>query len=118
MIKQIGEFILAAISKVESTLTERYQTTIPASVRRVLRLKKRDKVSYEIRSNGEVVLTRADASTVTDSNLEHFLEVLAQDISSHPERLQSLEADAVERSSMLVSGVKVDLEKPLSTDDD
>lgn len=81
-------------------------------------MNKRDKVSYEIRSNGEVVLTRVDASTVADSSLEHFLEVLAQDISSHPERLQSLEAHVVERSSMLVSDVKVDLEKPLSADDD
>lgn len=109
---------MAATSKVESTLTERYQTTIPASVRRALRLNKRDKVSYEIRSNGEVVLTRANASTVAGSNLEHFLEALAQDISSHPERLQSLKADVMECSSMLVSDVKVDLEKPLSADDD
>ncbi|OAD84784.1 regulator [Comamonas thiooxydans] len=104
---------MAATSKVESTLTERYQTTIPASVRRVLRLNKRDKVSYEIRSNGEVILTRADAATETSSNPAQFLDELAQDISSHPERLHSFEAEAVKRSNMLVRGVKVDLEKPL-----
>lgn len=109
---------MAATSKVESTLTERYQTTIPASVRRALRLNKRDKVSYEIRSNGEVVLTRAGADIEASSNLEQFLDMLAQNICSHPEHLQSFEADVVKRSNMLVHGIKVDLENPLLEDDD
>ncbi|TYK72040.1 regulator [Comamonas sp. Z1] len=105
--------------RVESTLTERYQTTIPASVRRVLRLNKRDKVSYEIRSNGEVILTRAVASVEPSLNLEQqLLEVLAQDICSHPEHLQSFEAEVMKRSKMLVQDVKVDLEKPLLEDEE
>ena len=35
--------------KVESTLTDRFQTTVPQSVRRALRLNKRDKIHFTIR---------------------------------------------------------------------
>ena len=34
--------------EVESTLTDRYQTTVPETVRRALRLGKRDKIHYSI----------------------------------------------------------------------
>ncbi|MFM6063282.1 MAG: type II toxin-antitoxin system PrlF family antitoxin, partial [Microcystis panniformis] len=36
----------------ESTLTDRYQTTIPDSVRKVLGLNKRDKICYNIQPDG------------------------------------------------------------------
>ena len=48
--------------QIESTLTDRYQTTVPETVRRALRLGKRDKIHYTIRPDGEVVLTRATAA--------------------------------------------------------
>lgn len=35
--------------KTESTLTDRYQTTVPETVRRALRLGKRDTLRYSIR---------------------------------------------------------------------
>lgn len=41
------------IFEAESLLTERYQTTVPESVRRTLRLGKRDKIRYMIRPDGE-----------------------------------------------------------------
>ena len=50
---------MVAILEAESTLTERYQTTVPESVRRALRLGKRDKIRFTIRPDGDVVLTRA-----------------------------------------------------------
>ena len=53
---------MPAILEVESTLTDRYQTTVPETVRRALSLGKRDKIHYTIRSSGEVVLTRAEVS--------------------------------------------------------
>ena len=49
---------MAATLEVESTLTDRYQTTVPETVRRALRLRKRDKIHYTIRPGGEVVLSR------------------------------------------------------------
>ena len=64
---------------VESTLTERYQTTVPETVRRALGLKKRDKIHYSIRANGEVVLSRAEDDE-EDPALGAFLAFLAHDI--------------------------------------
>ena len=49
---------MTAAIEVESTLTDRYQTTVPETVRRALRLGKRDKIQYTVRPGGEVVLTR------------------------------------------------------------
>jgi antitoxin PrlF len=43
-------------SEVESALTERYQTTVPQPVRRALGLRKRGRIRYSFRANGEVVL--------------------------------------------------------------
>jgi len=46
---------MAATLEAESTLTDRYQTTVPETVRRALRLGKRDKIHYTIRPGGEVL---------------------------------------------------------------
>ena len=48
---------MPATLEAESTLTDRYQTTVPETVRRALRLGKRDKIHYTVRPSGEVVLT-------------------------------------------------------------
>jgi antitoxin PrlF len=104
--------------QVESTLTDRYQTTVPETVRRALRLSKRDKIHYTIRPSGEVVLTRVEASEGDDPVLGQFLGFLARDISSHPERLQSIDAGFVQRLQALTGGVEVDLDAPLSAEDE
>ena len=102
----------------ESTLTDRYQTTVPETVRRALQLGKRDKIHYTIRPSGEVVLTRAEQSEGDDPVLGQFLGFLARDIASHPERLQAVDASLVQRLQSLVGGVKVDLDTALSADDE
>jgi len=43
---------MPATLEAESTLTDRYQTTVPETVRRALRLRKRDKIQYVIRPSG------------------------------------------------------------------
>ncbi len=93
----------------ESTLTDRYQTTVPDPVRRALRLGKRDRIRYAIRSNGEVVLSRVEPAESHDPVLGHFLEFLAGDLDRHPERLQALDEELVARARSLVHGVDVDL---------
>lgn len=103
---------------VESTLTDRYQTTVPETVRRALRLGKRDKIHYTIRSSGEVVLTRAEAAEGDDPVLGRFLGFLARDIASHPERLQAIDARFVQRLQSLTGGVEVDLDAALAADDE
>ena len=70
---------MPAALEVESTLTDRYQTTVPETVRRALRLGKRDKISYTIRPDGEVVLTRATAG-------ENIREFASRSHPTHPIR--------------------------------
>ena len=43
---------MTEILKLESTLTDRYQTTVPDVVRRTLGLEKRDKICYVIGQDG------------------------------------------------------------------
>lgn len=109
---------MTATFEVESTLTDRYQTTVPETVRRALKLGKRDKIHYTIRASGEVVLTRAKTSGPDDPVLSQFLDFLAQDIARHPERLQVVNADLAHRLQSLVGCVDVDLEAALSADDE
>ena len=109
---------MASTIEVESTLTDRYQTTVPETVRRALGLNKRDKVHYSIRPGGEVVLTRAEVEDEADPVLGAFLGFLANDISNHPERLQRIDAEFIERLRALVGDAKVDLNAPLSAEDE
>ena len=109
---------MAATLEVESTLTDRYQTTVPEMVRRSLRLGKRDKIHYTIRPNGEVILSRAEVSETHDPVLGQFLDFLSFDMAEHPERLQALDASFVERLQSLTMGMDVDLDAPLSADDE
>ncbi len=109
---------MAATLEVESTLTDRYQTTVPETVRRALQLGKRDKIHYTIRPGGEVVLSRAEPSEESDPVLGQFLGFLARDIASHPERLQAIDAGFVQRLQSLTGGIEVDLDAALSAEDE
>jgi antitoxin PrlF len=108
---------MAASHEIESTLTDRYQTTVPKTVRRTLKLGKRDKIHYIIR-DGEVILTRAEVTEGDDPVLGKFLAFLARDIAGHPERIQAVDRGLVKRIQSLVGGVKVNLEEALSADDE
>lgn len=109
---------MAATLEVESTLTDRYQTTVPDTVRRALRLGKRDKIHYSIRPDGQVLLTRAGAAEGDDPVLGQFLGFLARDMAGHPERLQAVDSALVQRIDALVGGVEVDLDAALSAEDE
>lgn len=108
---------MSATLEVQSTLTDRYQTTVPETVRRALRLGKRDKIHYSIRADGEVVLTRADAAEAEDPVLGAFLDFLARDIARHPQHLLMLDPGLVQRLQALVEDVEIDLDAPLPVDD-
>ena len=101
----------------ESTLTDRYQTTIPDPIRKILALSKRDKISYTIESDGKVVISRAD-KTQSDPILEQFLNFLAQDIEKNPQHLQAISSDLVSRVQSLVTDVDFDLDALLLDEDE
>ncbi len=103
---------------IEATLTDRYQTTVPETVRRVLKLRKRDKIHFTIRPSGEVVVTRAVATSKHDPVLGQFLNLLAHDIAKGPKHVKALDAGLVKRVQSLVGDVTVDLDAPLSADDE
>ena len=109
---------MAATLEIESTLANRYQTTVPETVRRALRLGKRDKIRYTIRPGGEVVLSRVEIIEEDDPVLGRFLGFLSRDMANHPERLQTVDASLVQRIHSLVGGLEVDLDAVLSADDE
>jgi len=107
-----------ATLEVVSTLTDRYQTTVPETVRRVLQLGKRDKIHYTIRPSGEVVLSRAEVTEDDDPVLGRFVDFLASDIANHPERLKAIDAGIVQRLQALSGNIEVDLDATLSEENE
>jgi antitoxin PrlF len=109
----------AAVTLVaESTLTDRYQTTVPDPIRRVLKLGKRDRLRYTVLTDSTVVVERAEEQGTDDPVLGSFLEFLAQDLAAHPERLQGFDKQLLDRVEALVGHVGVDLDAALSPDDE
>jgi len=101
----------------DSTLTNRYQTTIPEMVRKTLRLKKRDKIRYTVQADGTVYISRKDQNE-NDTVLTNFLTFLANDISRNPKNVSSIGSDLVDRIRPLVSDVDPVLNSPLADEDD
>ncbi|MFA5370977.1 MAG: type II toxin-antitoxin system PrlF family antitoxin [Sideroxydans sp.] len=101
----------------ESTLTDRYQTTVPETVRHVLRLGKRDKIHYVIQPDGAVLMTRSVLSE-DDPLVGNFLDFLALDMKEHPDHIQMIDAGLADRIRSLVGHVEVDLDAPLPADNE
>jgi len=107
-----------ATLELESTLTDRYQTTVPETVRRTLHLGKRDKIHYSIQPDGRVLLSRVTPMEDSDPLLGDFLSFLAHDMALHPEQIQALDGDLAQRILALTGPVAVDLDRALSADDE
>jgi antitoxin PrlF len=101
----------------ESTLTDRYQTTVPSIVRKALHLGKKDKIKFTVEPNGSVTLSRAEHSD-EDPALEAFLSFLGHDIQSHPQRIQPFSAALKSKGDSLVQGIEIDLDASLSDEDE
>ena len=99
----------------QSTLTDRYQTTIPEPIREALHLGKRDKIEYVIEDNGKVTISRAEDK---DPILGEFLSYLAKDIKLHPEHIKPINSALFARAKSLVSDTEIDLDTPLSGKDE
>jgi antitoxin PrlF len=81
---------LESMKRLQSTLTARYQTTIPTEVRRRLGLQAGDQISYRFTDEGRVELVREHAE---DQLLGAMLMALEQDLSRRPDQLVALDAD-------------------------
>ncbi len=95
-----------------SSVTDRYQTTIPKGVRDALGIRRGDTLAYEL-SGDQVVLRRRVVDDADDPALLGFLDLLERDIAAHPERLRPVPAALVERARELVHGVDIDLDAAL-----
>ena len=111
------KIIMTKILQAESTLTDRYQTTVPDIVRKTLGLSKRDKIAYVINSDGTVTITRSD-SFENDPVLDKFLDFITQDIEQNPQRIQPMTSKTKDRVRSLVSDMNIDLDAPLSDEDE
>ena len=107
---------MSATVELESTLTDRYQTTVPDGVRRALKLGKRDRIRYVVHSNGSVLLQRAEQAD--DPLLGSFLDFLAHDIAKNPRHLRAIDEGLAKRMLALTKGIKTDLEAALDPADE
>ena len=90
----------------ESTLTSRYQTTIPDAVRKVLGLGKQDRLLYSVTEAGEVRLAKAGAQDAEDPALMPFLALLDKRLEARPNRIVPYTDADADRDMALVKGVK------------
>jgi antitoxin PrlF len=109
--------MLQAALVTESTLTERFQTTVPSIVRQALHLSKKDKIKFIIQPDGSVMLSRVEPIE-NDPVVESFLAFIADDMQKYPEKLQPLTASMRDRVELLTTGIEFDLDTPLSEEDE
>lgn len=114
-------YILIAMSahnlQTESTLTDRYQTTVPHIVRETLSLTKRDKILYVVQQDSSVLISKIEVSE-EDPALSQFLSYLSEDITNNPQNVKGISNSLVSHIQSLVSDVEIDLDSPLSDTDE
>ncbi|EPF18586.1 HtrA suppressor protein SohA [Cedecea davisae] len=99
---------------VDSKVTTRSQTTIPAPVREALKIQPgKDHLQYQILPGGRVLLSRRE-ETPEDDVMEAFLQFLAADIKNAPQNIQPFD---MSRGRELISGVDVNLDDEIRDED-
>lgn len=110
---------MAALVEDHSRLTDRYQTTVPRSVRKQLRLNKGSYIRYCMEADGRVYIepVRPEPSEA-DPAVGAFLDLLEADVKAHPEGVRAFDGGLRDRMAALVASVEVDLDAELSPDDE
>ncbi len=108
---------MTPVPKAESTLTDRYQTTVPEAIRKFLGLNKRDRLRYTIEADGRVVIARVEPEE-SDPVLGQFLDFLSRDIAQNPQQVKAINSPLLDRLQSLVKDVDIDLACPLSDEDE
>lgn len=105
--------------KTESTLTNKYQTTIPSLVRQTLGLEKGSKIIYQIQADGSVTIScNEDCKHNSDPILSKFLNFLAQDMEKNPQHIQPISLETFSGVQSLVADISVDLDAPLTDEEE
>ena len=107
----------AEILEIPATITERGQTTVPAAIRKMLALGKRDRVVFRGLADGTVVLAKKAADEQADPVTVNFLRFLEKDMAAHPALVRAIPSTLLARGAALVKGVEVDLDAALPDDD-
>jgi antitoxin PrlF len=110
---------MATVLEATAGLTSQNQATIPAPIRKALKLRGGESVlAFSLLSDGTVRLAQVSKTRAKeeDSALRPFLKLLADDIERRPERLRSVSPALLKKAQHLVRKVKVDLAAPLSED--
>lgn len=98
-----------------SKVTARSQTTLPNGVRRALGIESGDQILYVIKGN-RAVISRAPALEREDPALTAFLDLLARDLTEHPESVKALPPSLIDRLRAATAGIRVDLDEPIEGD--
>lgn len=102
-----------AVLEIEATITERGQTTVPSSIRKMLGVVKRGAVVFRGMEDGSVLIA-PKAAVHDDPVLGGFLAFLERDMVRRPEGLVPLSQDLLDRTDALIGDLDVDLDGPLT----
>ena len=108
----------AEILEIAATITDRGQTTVPAAIRKMLALGKRDQVVFRGLADGTVMISKKEARADDgDPVIRRFLEFLARDMANEPARIRPVPKSLLSRGKITVKGVKIDLDAALPDDE-
>lgn len=96
---------------IRSKVTSKSQTTLPKVLRAALDIGPGDEVGY-ILEQGRAIMVKANAED-QDTAVGAFLDFLEKDIREHPEHVQGISPELVERIRALTGGEVVDLDEPI-----
>jgi antitoxin PrlF len=105
------------VLEAQANLTAQNQITIPAPIRKVLKLQGgQSRVRFQVRAeDGRVVILLMEATKeAEDPALKPFLALLEKDVRLHPHRISPFPASLRDRARSLVDRVEVNLDGPLA----
>jgi antitoxin PrlF len=112
---------MTPILEAEASLTAQNQITIPAPIRKALKLRAgKSRVKFQvIPDEGKVlvVLVGPSSREKEDPALKPFLNLLTRDIKENPQRIRPFPVDLLNRARSVVENVEVDLKGPLTGED-
>ena len=100
----------------KSTLTDRFQTTIPTFVRNELGLEKRDSIEFLKSDEGYIVLRKAEPKPDDlefSPQLLAWLDFIAKDHNQRPEQIKPFTPQMRDKAYAMTRGADIDLNSAL-----